>query len=75
MKRFLMGVLWSWLLVSLLVFFGSCSSVYIQRTMGIPRENTYTPNWVANLALILGIALAILGTVSGKLPGTKKRSV
>ncbi len=71
--RIIMGIIWFVVIQFLFGLIGGCSITYIQRSMGVARENTGTPDWFMIIGVIASLALAIWGTMSEKLPGTKKK--
>lgn len=71
MKKIFMGIVWFLLIQFILGVVGGCMSVYIQRSMGIPKESIGTPHGIIFLILTVSLVLAIWGTATGKLPGTK----
>jgi len=71
--KIVMGIVWFFVIQFVLGLVGGCSSVYIQRAMGVSRENTGMPPGVLILIVIFSLVLAVLGTAKGWLPGTKNK--
>ena len=69
--KIIIGVVWFSVISFLLTFIGSCTSTYVQRSMGVAKENIAMPSDL--IILVISVALAVWGTVNGKLPGTKKK--
>ena len=71
--RIIMGIIWFFVIQFSLGLVGGCTTTYIQRSMGVSRGNTGIPPKYLPIILIASLGLTIWGTISGKLPGTKKK--
>ena len=71
--RVVMGIIWFFIMQFVLSMIGAAIITYNQRSMGVSRENITIPQEFDLFILIASLVLAIWGTMSGKLPGTKKK--
>jgi hypothetical protein len=68
MKRIIMGIVW---FIIFELFFGAIGGLL---TSGMTKEQSMaTLSKFAPWLFVLSLVLAVVGTVTGKLPGTKKQ--
>lgn len=72
--RVIAGIIWFFIMQFVLGMIGAAIITYNQRSMGVSRESITIPNEFDLFILIASLMLAIWGTISGKLPGTKKKT-
>lgn len=68
-----MGIIWFFIFQFIFGVIGGCTSTYIQRSQGVAKGSTTIPDGILIIIVIASLTLSIWGTLSEKLPGTKKK--
>lgn len=71
--RIVMGIVWFFVFQFLIGMVGAAIITYYQRSQGVSADNIVIPQAFDFIALFASLALAVWGTISQKLPGTKKK--